>query len=75
MKWNVPEKYGPHGELFFFLIQKESATMLVGETDYSPLPQCRHPHLLSLLMSSRSVRLSPCTESWNREEAEKVDIK
>ena len=22
--WNVPGKYGPHGELFFFLIQKES---------------------------------------------------
>ena len=21
--WNVPGKYGPHGELFFFLIQKE----------------------------------------------------
>ena len=22
--WNVPVKYGPHGELFFFLIQQES---------------------------------------------------
>ena len=21
--WNVPGEYGPHGELFFFLIQKE----------------------------------------------------
>ena len=23
MEWNVPGKYGPHGESFFFLIQKE----------------------------------------------------
>ena len=23
--WNVPRKYGPHGELFFFPVQKESA--------------------------------------------------
>ena len=23
MEWNVPGKYGPHGELFFFLNQKE----------------------------------------------------
>ena len=29
MEWNVPGKYGPHGELFFFLIQKEPATMRV----------------------------------------------
>ena len=25
MEWNVPGKYGPHGELFFFLFQKEPA--------------------------------------------------
>ena len=25
MEWNVPGKCGPHGELFFFLIQKEAA--------------------------------------------------
>ena len=25
MEWNVPGKFGPHGELFFFLIQKEPA--------------------------------------------------
>ena len=23
VEWNVPGKHGPHGELFFFLIQKE----------------------------------------------------
>ena len=27
VEWNVPGKYGPHGELFFFFIQKELATM------------------------------------------------
>ena len=25
IEWNVPEKYGPHGVLFFFLIQKKPA--------------------------------------------------
>ena len=35
MEWNVPGKYGPHGELVFFLIQKEPATEPVGET-FSP---------------------------------------
>ena len=28
----MPGKYGPHGELFFLLIQKEPATVPVGET-------------------------------------------
>ena len=32
MEWNVPGKYGPHGELFFFLIQKEPALAPVDET-------------------------------------------
>ena len=27
MEWNVPGKYEPHGELFFFLIMREPATM------------------------------------------------
>ena len=35
MEWNVPGKYGPHGELFFILIQKELATVPVSET-FSP---------------------------------------
>ena len=35
MEWTVPGKYGPHGELLFFLIQKEPATEPVGET-FSP---------------------------------------
>ena len=34
-EWNVPAKYGPHGELFFFLIQKELSTMPGCET-FSP---------------------------------------
>ena len=32
MEWNVPGKVGPHGELFFLLIQKDSALPPVGET-------------------------------------------
>ena len=32
VEWNVPGKYGPHGELFFFLIEKEPATMPGTET-------------------------------------------
>ena len=32
VEWNVPGKYGPHGELFFFLVQKEPATMPGDET-------------------------------------------
>ena len=40
VKWNVLGKYGPHGELFFFfLINKEPATMPEGET-FSPFHQC-----------------------------------
>ena len=35
MEWNVPGKYGPHGELFFFLIQKEPAIVPDSET-FSP---------------------------------------
>ena len=35
MEWNVPGKYGPHGELFFILIQKEPATVPVSEI-FSP---------------------------------------
>ena len=35
VEWNVTGKYGPHGELFFFLIQKEPATMPGSET-FSP---------------------------------------
>ena len=35
-QWNVPGKYGRHGELFFFLIQQEPATAPGSET-FSPL--------------------------------------
>ena len=36
---NVPGKYGPRGELFFFLIRKEPATVPGSET-FSSLLQC-----------------------------------
>ena len=32
VEWNVPGKYGPHVELFSFLIQKEPASMPGSET-------------------------------------------
>ena len=35
MEWNVPGKFGPHGELFLFLIQKELATV-AGSENFSP---------------------------------------
>ena len=35
MEWNLPGKYEPHRELFFFVIQKEPVTMPDGET-FSP---------------------------------------
>ena len=31
MEWNVPEKFGPHSVLFFFLIQKKPAVDSAGE--------------------------------------------
>ena len=31
-EWNVPGRYGPHGELFFFLVKKEPPGMPVCET-------------------------------------------
>ena len=38
VEWNVSGKYGTHGELFFFLIQKEPVTVPVSET-FSPFHQ------------------------------------
>ena len=35
VEWNVAGKYGPHGELFFFLMQMEPALAPVDET-FSP---------------------------------------
>ena len=58
MEWNVPGTYGPHGELFFFLIQKEPATV-PGSEIFSPLFNADIRTPSSLLMSSRSVRLLP----------------
>ena len=54
---NVPGKYGPPGELFFFLIQKEPAAVPGSET-FSPFFNADIRTPSSLLMSSRSARLS-----------------
>ena len=35
MEWNAPGKHGPHGDFFFFLVDKEPATKPDGET-FSP---------------------------------------
>ena len=35
VEWNVPGNYGPHGDLFFFLIKKELASVPSSET-FSP---------------------------------------
>ena len=34
MKWNVPGKCGPHGELFFFI--KEELAIMPGSETFSP---------------------------------------
>ena len=38
MHWNVPGKYGPHGELFFFLIKKEQ--MVVASNEVVAMSLC-----------------------------------
>ena len=39
VEWNVPGKHGPHGELFFFLIEKALAIAPNSET-FSPFLRC-----------------------------------
>ena len=61
MEWNVPGKYGPHGQLFFFLIQKEPA-MVSGSETFSPFINADiRASSSSPLTSLRSARFSPCT--------------
>ena len=60
MEWNVPGKYGPHGELFFFVMQKEPAIVPDSET-FSPFINPDIPTPFSPLIFSRSVRSSPCS--------------
>ena len=57
MEWNVLGKYGPHGELFFSLIQKERA-MVPGSETFSALFNADIRTSLSLLTSSRSGRFT-----------------
>ena len=60
MEWNVPGKYGPHGELFFFLIQKEPTIVPDSET-FGPFINAGIRTSSSPRMSIRSARVSPCT--------------
>ena len=34
--WNVPGKYGPHGELFFFLMKKREPMVLSEWVEFEP---------------------------------------
>ena len=36
VEWNLPGKYGPHRELFFFVIQKEPVTIARNGETFSP---------------------------------------
>ena len=56
LTWNVPGKYKPHSELFFFLIQKEPATVPVSET-FSPCSNAEIRTPSSLLMSKKKRAL------------------
>ena len=83
MEWNVPGKYVPHGELFFFLMQKEQAIVPDSET-FSPFinPDIRTPFfsadffkkcaLLALLIMAEKGRDgdkmgSPKSPRWESE--------
>ena len=60
----MPGKHGPHGELFFFLIQKEQAIAPSNET-FSPFINADIRPPASPLMFSRSVRSSLCIwDEW-----------
>ena len=48
VQWNVPGKYGPHGELLFFLIYKERAIAPNSET-FSPFI---NPDIRTVLFSA-----------------------
>ena len=73
VEWNVPGKYGPHGELFFILSQKEQATMPDSET-FSPFinADIRTPFFSA--ESLRSARLAPCTGLRKKEEMERYVV-
>ena len=61
MVWNVPGNYGPHGELFFFVSQKEPAMVLGSET-FSPFfnADIRTP-LFSADVLKKCTLIAPCT--------------
>ena len=50
-QWNVPGRYGPHGELFFFLLEKEP--MVLREQSRLGLSIWPHGELLLLLMQKK----------------------
>ena len=61
-QWNVPGKYGPYGELFFFLLEKEPMVL----RELSRLGPSIRPHgeLLFLLMRKKPTFV-PGSEAFN----------
>ena len=46
--WNVPGKYGPHGELFFFLIVNKEPMVLRKLVEYGPCISSRNSESMCL---------------------------
>ena len=61
-QWNVPGRYGPYGELFFFLLEKEPMVL----RELSRLKPSIRPHgeLLLLLMQKKPAFV-PDNEAFN----------
>ena len=70
VQWKVPGKYGPHGELCFFPIQKELATMPGSET-FCPF---LNADIHSSLCSADVLKKCALIALRKKEEAEKMDV-
>ena len=57
-QWNVPGRYGPYGELFFFLLEKEPMVLreLVRVGPASQLKQSKHVPWLLMMAEKNSWR-------------------
>ena len=77
VEWNVPGMYGPHGELFFFLIQEESATMPGSETP-EPVPSLltsARPAFSADVLKKCVCRHAPDSGRWKRVERVAVNLR
>ena len=61
-QWNVPGSYGPYGELFFFLLEKEPMVL----TELSRLrPSIRSRGELLLILMQKKPTFVPDSEAFN----------